>query len=453
MTSVDVVPVIDEGLGNSTYLVDLGGGRALVVDASLDLRSTRRVAERRRLTLAFAAETHLHADFVSGAHQLAATDGTTVVASAAGNRDFRHTGLRDEEEVDLGGLRLRALATPGHTPEHVAFLLLDGDSPVGVFTGGSLLVGAAARTDLTSPGRTEALARQQYASLHRLAALRDDVQVWPTHGAGSFCSAPPGAQRTSTIGEEKATNPLLRAGDEDAFVTALLGSLGSFPPYFLRLAEVNRRGYELPPGEPQLRPFDVDAVRRLLAESAQVVDVRSVQEFAAGHIPGAVSIPLRPAFASWLGWLTSPDQSLVVVRGADQDPAEIAWQAAKIGYPNLAGELAGGVESWTAAAQPLARTTLLHADQLTNRTVLDIRQTSEFVSGHLPGATHVELGSLTAHADAVPGYSLVVMCGHGERAMGAASLLQRHGHADVAVLQGGPDDWAQATGRDLATGA
>lgn len=452
MATVDLVPLVDEGLGNSAYLVDLGDGRALVVDVSVDLRAAWEAVRRRGLTLAFAADTHLHADFVSGARQLAAIEGTRILASATGHREFAHTGLRDEDEVDLGGLRLRALATPGHTHEHVSFLLLDGENPVGVFTGGSLLVGAAARTDLVAPERTEELARQQYASLQRLATLPDEVAVWPTHGAGSFCSAPPGAQRTSTIGREKATNPLLRAENEDTFVTTLLGSLGSFPPYFLRLAEMNRRGPAVLEADPSLPALDVVAVRDLLADGARLIDVRPVPEFAAAHVPGAVSIPLRPVFASWLGWLAPPDRPLVILRGTDQDPSEVAWQAIKIGYTNLAGELAGGIDAWTAAGHPTSSTRLLRAEEIDGERVLDIRQTPEFATGHLPGATHVELGDVAARAGELPAEPTVVMCGHGERAMGAASLLEQAGHRDLAVLAGGPDDWARATGRMLETG-
>ena len=203
-----VVPVVDEGLGNSAYLVDLGDGRALAVDASRDLRTLRDAAAKRSLTVAYAADTHLHADFLSGAVDLAASDGATVLASAAGGREFDHVGLADGDEIDLGGLRLRAMVTPGHTDEHLAFLLCDGDAPLGVFSGGSLIVGAAARTDLVDPARTEELARAQYRSVQRLLTLPDDVALWPTHGAGSFCSAPPGAERTSSIGQERATNPL-----------------------------------------------------------------------------------------------------------------------------------------------------------------------------------------------------------------------------------------------------
>ena len=446
MTVPEVVPLVDEGLGNSAYLVNLGDGRALVVDVSLDLREIGRAAERRGLTVAFAADTHLHADFLSGARQLSATEGTRVLASAAGHREFAHNGLHDGDEIDLGGLRLRALGTPGHTDEHLSFLLLDGDRPLGVFTGGSLIVGAAARTDLVAPDRTEELARAQYASLQRLAELPDDVAVWPTHGAGSFCSAPPGADRTSTIGQEKATNPLLRAANEDAFVKELLGSLGSYPPYFRRLGEINRRGPALLDGAPGLPSLDVQAVQRFLADGARLVDVRPLADYAAAHVPGALSIPLRPVFASWLGWLAPHDRPLIVVRGADQDPAEIAWQAAKIGY-----DLAGGMAAWTAAELPTATTRLVQPDEVRGP-VLDIRQTTEFLSGHLPGAQHVELGDLPSHLGEVPREPLVVMCGHGERAMGAASLLEQAGHHDVAVLTGGPQDWAEATRGRLESG-
>ena len=450
MGTVDVMPLVDEGLGNSAYLVDLGDGRALAVDVSRDLRAVSRLAADRGLRIGYAADTHLHADFLSGARQLAADDGATVLASAAGDRQFGHTGLRDGDEVDLGGLRLRALATPGHTHEHLSFLLLDGAAPVGVFTGGSLIVGSAARTDLIAPDQTEALARAQYASLRRLATLPDATQVWPTHGAGSFCSAPSGARRTSSIGQEKAANPLLRAPDEDTFVSELLDSLGSFPPYFLRLAEVNRRGPALLDRPPALAPLSVAAVRSLLADGALLIDARPVPGFGAGHVPGSLSIPLRPAFASWLGWLAPYDSPLVVVRDPAQDPAEIAWQAAKIGYDNVAGELDGGFPAWAAADLPIARTPLVGPDRV-GQAVLDVRQDAEFVAGHIPGARHVELGSLPDRAEVAPKGPTTVMCGHGERAMTGASLLERAGRRDLSVLVGGADDWARASGVPLET--
>ncbi len=452
MSAPLVVPLVDEGLGNSSYVVDIGDGRALVVDASVDLRSVRTASTRVGLKVTYAADTHLHADFLSGARQLANTDGARVLASAAGDRQFAHTGLVDGQEVDLGGLRLTALVTPGHTTEHVSFLLSDGEHPRGVFTGGSLLVGAAARTDLGDPNRTVELARAQYRSLRRLMALPDDVEVWPTHGAGSFCSAPPGAERTSTIGRERATNPLLQARGEDEFVRDILGSLGTFPAYFLRLPEINRRGPRLYDAAPIPPALSVSQVKALRGTGAQVIDVRPVPDYAAGHLTGAVSIPLRGAFASWLGWVISPDRPVVIVRRADQDPAEIAWQAAKVGYDNLVGELTSLPEDWVAAGLPVRATALLTPAEVEGRPVLDVRQLSEFAGGHLPGATHVELGDLAGRAAQWRGTPVVVMCGHGERAMTGASLLEGAGAGSVAVMAGGPGDWADITGVSLELG-
>ncbi|MEO3860979.1 MBL fold metallo-hydrolase [Acrocarpospora sp. B8E8] len=444
-----VIPVPDEGLGNTSYLVDLGDGRALAVDASRDLRALKAQAVRRGLTVAFAADTHLHADFLSGAIQLAAEDGARILASAAGARAFDHEGLREGDEVDLGGLMLRAWATPGHTGEHLSFLLVDGDTIEGVFTGGSLIAGGAARTDLLGSEQVETLSRAQYRSLRRLAELPGRTAVWPTHGAGSFCSAEPGTGRVSTIAAEKAGNPLLQVANEDAFVAQLLSALGSFPPYFLRLGEINRRG---PSIVDQAAAFVVPAlsaaeVRGRVADGAVVVDVRPIGDFSAAHVPGVISIPLREQFASWLGWLLDADTPYIIVRNPDQDAEEIRWQSLKIGYQNLLGELTG---PWDG---PTSTIPLVGPGQVGDTAVLDVRQDSEYAAGHLPGACHIELGELGMHADRVGGEPTVVMCGHGERAMTAASLLRRAGHRHVRVLDGGPGEWRTATGGHLREGA
>ncbi|MCD7438501.1 MBL fold metallo-hydrolase [Streptomyces lincolnensis] len=446
-----LIPLVDQGLGNSAYLLDLGDGRAVAVDTSRDLRALHAEAERRGLTVAFAADTHLHADFLSGAVQLGHDTGATVLASAAGHRAFAHTPLADGDEIDLGGLTLRALATPGHTDEHLSFLLLDGARALGVFTGGSLIVNSAARTDLLGAERTEELARAQYRSLKRLTALPDEVAVWPTHGSGSFCSAPPGTERTTTIGAQKRANPLLAAPDEDTFVRRLVESLGSYPAYFDRLAEVNRRGPTVLTGAPPLPDLSADRVGTLMAEGGHVVDARPAADYAAGHIPGAVSIPLRDQFATWLGWLLPDSAPLAFVTGEDQDLSEIVWQAHKVGYERLAGRLAGGMDAWLVDGRPRNTTPFVPADRAGERPYLDVRQASEFDAGHVPGALHIELGDLPARAaDAPPG--AIVACGHGERAMTAASLLERAGHTDLVVLDGGPEQYASAHGRHLAEG-
>lgn len=446
----DIVSILDEGLGNSSYLVDLGDGRGLVLDPERDPTPYLAAAERRGLRIAYTVETHLHADFVSGSRELGVR-GAQVVASAAGGLEFPHRGLGDGDEVDLGGLTLRSLATPGHTPEHLAYLVLDGRRPVALFSGGSLLVGAVARTDLISADRTEELARSLWRSLHeRVLSLPDDLTVYPTHGAGSFCSAPAGSERTTTIGREKAVNPLLGAPDEDAFVKLLLAGLGSYPPYFLRLREVNRRGptvYGTPP--PALAALTVDQVRRLVADGAQLVDARPVAGFAAGHIPRSLSIALRSVFATWLGWLTDPARPLVFVLDDAQDRLELVRQALKIGYENLAGELTGGMRAWQASGLPVATIPLIGAAELDPARTVDVRQSSEFETGHVPGARNVELGALADAASALSGRPVTLACGHGERAMSAASVLAAAGHLDLSVLDGGPTDWERATGLPL----
>jgi hydroxyacylglutathione hydrolase len=443
----EIVPFRDEGLGNSSYLVDLGDGRGLVLDPSRDPGPYLAAARRRGLRLAWTVETHLHADFVSGSRELAA-DGATVVAPAAARLQFPYRGLGDGEELDLGGLSLRALATPGHTPEHLAWLLTDGGRPLGLFSGGSLLVGSVARTDLISPDHTEELARALWRSLReRVLTLPDDLAVYPTHGAGSFCSTPAGAEPTTTIGREKATNPLLGAEDEDAFVRMLLERLGSYPSYFLRLRETNRRGLRVYGTEPpRLTPVPLERVRRLVDQGAELVDARPIAAFAAGHVPGALSIPLRDAFATWLGWLVPDDRPLVVVLDPDQDRGDLVHQARKVGYERLAGELAGGMAAWEAAGLPVARIPLVGPDAVEGRRVLDVRQDAEFADGHIPGAMHVELGALGDPVD-LPRGPVAVVCQHGERAMSAASLLARRGREGLSVVEGGTSAWADAGGR------
>ena len=446
-----IAAIVDEGLGNSSYLVDLGDRRALVVDPERDPAPYLAAATDRGLRLAYVAETHLHADFVSGSRELAA-QGAKVLAAASGHTAFPHRGLGDGTEIDLGGLTLRALATPGHTPEHLSYLLLDGRQPRALFSGGSLLVGAVARTDLIAPGRTEELARELWRSLQeRILTLPDGLAVYPTHGAGSFCSVPAGSARTTTIGAERATNPLLGAPSEDAFVASLLAGLGTYPPYFSRLREVNRRGPAVyGPEPPTLARLDSGQVRSLADDGAAVVDVRPIAAFAAGHIPGSLSIPLRDHFATWLGWLVAAGRPVVVVLDPFQGRAEVVRQAYKIGYEHLAGELAGGMVAWHAAGLPSRRVRLVPAEQA-DGTIVDVRQDAEYTAGHIPGALHVELGSVGA-ADIAATGPLTLMCGHGERAMTAASILAAAGHRDLRVVVGGAADWATASGHPLKTG-
>ena len=451
---MDVTPLVDEGLGNSAYVVDLGDGGALVVDPERDPRPYVGELERRGLTPRWVAETHLHADFVSGGRELTAR-GAQLAAPVGSELAHPHQGLEDGDELDLGGLVLEVIATPGHTPEHVAYLLRDGSRPVALFSGGTLMAGGVARTDLLSPELTEPLARQAYRSIHqRLFTLPDELAVYPTHGAGSFCSATPGGQRTTTIRAEKAASPLLAdRPDEDTFVARLLGGYGSYPPYFLELREVNRAGVEVhgerPPALPRRSPAEVE---RAMADGAALVDARGIDAFAAGHVPGAISNPWRSQFSTWLGWLVSRETPVLFVTDPGVDEDDLVWAALTIGFERLEGVLEGGMDAWTASGRPVATTPLVEAGQAGGRRLVDIRQRPEYAAGHVAGAAHVELGELTEDAGSVDEGPVLVHCGHGERAMSAASLLERAGHHDVAVLAGGPDELA-AAGHDLEVGA
>jgi hydroxyacylglutathione hydrolase len=445
---VTITPFVDEGLGNSSYLVEIGDHRGLVVDPPRDIRPFLAHAADRRIEVSHALETHLHADFVSGSRELAAR-GAKILAPRDAHLSYPHVPLDDGEELDLGDLQFRPIATPGHTPEHLGYLLLDGDRPVALFSGGALLPGGVARTDLMSPEETEPLARSLYQMLQkRILPLPDDLPVHPTHGAGSFCSTPSGGERTTTIGRERTTNPLLNAGSEDEFVRRLLAGLGSYPTYFRRLRDVNQRGPRVYGEMPPLSLLTIDEVDRRIERGAELVDVREIAAFAEGHIPGALSIELRPAFASWLGWLVPIERPIVFILGSGQDRRELVRQALGIGYERLEGELKGGVETWIGAGRSIATTGLTTTIDLDRQPLVDVRQASEYRSGHVPGAVAIELGDLAGPAIGSPGSHAAFMCSHGQRAMTAASLAERSGRA-ATVLLGGPRDWARRTGGSL----
>src|SRR6266581_712905 len=419
-------PLPCEGLGNNSYLAEVADGLALAVDAGRDPRPYLGLAAAHGLQVAFTADTHVHADFVSGGRELAG-EGARLLAPAASGLSFPHEELRDGEDLDLGGLTLRALATPGHTPEHLSYLLLDGGQPVAVFTGGALIVGGVARTDLADPARAEQWTRAAYRSARELLALPAGLAAYPTHGPGSFCSVGETGEHVTTIGRERDGNPLLSGNGEDAFTRQVLERLGSYPAYFTRMPAVNRRGAPRHgTSRPALAALTVAHVAELAAGGAAIVDARPIAEFAAAHIAGSLSNELRPAFATWLGWLASPDRPLIAVLDPGQDRGELVEAALLVGYDNLAGELDGGIRAWRAAGLPIASIPLLDpaTDHIPNGCrVLDVRQHGEWASGHLPRATHTELGTLARPTAGAPG---------------------------VSVLRGGPADWAKAVGQALA---
>jgi glyoxylase-like metal-dependent hydrolase (beta-lactamase superfamily II)/rhodanese-related sulfurtransferase len=441
---------VDEGLGHSSYLVDLGDGTAAIVDPPRFPTEHLATARTSGLAPRWTIDTHSHADYVTGSPSLATDNEVTFIAPAASKLETPHRAVRDEELIGLAaGVALRAIGTPGHTPDHHVYVLERDGSPVSLFTGGSLMVGAVGRTDLCGADLAVPLAHEMFHSLRRLDGLPDDLAMYPTHGAGSFCSAPGGADRTSTLGRERATNAMFRIDDEDIFVELLLAGFGSFPTYFARLPELNRRGPRHYSQLPRLDRLDVDTVERHLTDGALVLDARPIANYSAGHVPGSISNALRPVFASWLGWIADLDQPVVIVADADQDRDEIVRQALDIGHDNIVGELDGGIDAWRSAGRPISGIPLVEPEEIVG-TVVDVRQRAEFEAGHVPGAINVELGSL-AHTPLREG-PVTVMCGHGERAMTGASILTARNHRDVSVLDGGPDTWAAASGRPLVVG-
>ncbi len=446
---MEIVTVTDEGLGHSSHVVHLGDGIALVIDPARLPDRQRRLTAERGWRIEWTVDTHSHADYISGSFDLA-TDGARFLAPARARLEVAHRGVEAGEAVEVAdGLALRAIATPGHTPEHLAYLLVDHDTPAALFSGGSLMVGTVGRTDLLGPEQAEPLARQLHRALRTdILTLPDDLAVYPTHGAGSFCSAPGDSARTTTIGIERSTNPLLAVDDEDEFVHRLLGGLGTFPTYFRSLPERNRLGPRAYPSLPPLARLPAERVASLLEDGAVLIDARPIDRFAAGHPTGALSNALRGVFASWLGWLVPLDTSLVFLLDDDQDRAELVRQCLTIGHEQLLGEVDGGIDAWTTTGLPVSTVPLVDPAGLNGR-VLDVRQAGEWRTGHLPGAIHVELGAVP---DApVPSGPVTVMCGHGERAMTAASLLAARGQTDLRVLAGGPDDWRSVTGHPLVT--
>jgi glyoxylase-like metal-dependent hydrolase (beta-lactamase superfamily II)/rhodanese-related sulfurtransferase len=441
---------VDEGLGHSSYLVDLGDGTAAIVDPPRFPTPHLSAARASQTAPRWTIDTHSHADYVTGSPALASDEAITFIAPAASKLETPHLAVHDEERITLApGVTLRAIATPGHTPDHHVYVVEQAGAPAALFTGGSLMVGAVGRTDLCGPDLAEPLAHDMFHSLRRLDGLPDDLAVYPTHGAGSFCSAPGGSERTTTLGRERATNHLFGIDDEDRFVEELLAGFGSFPAYFTRLPELNRRGPRRYALLPRLERLDVDTVLRHVDAGALIVDVRPMAGFATGHVPGSLSNALRPVFASWLGWLTELDRPIVIVAGDGQDRDEIVRQCLDVGHENIVGELDGGIDAWRSAGRPITTIPLVEADEIVG-TIIDVRQRAEFEAGHVPGSINVELGSL-AQTPLREGPA-TVMCGHGERAMSGASILTARNHRDVSVLDGGPDTWAAWSGRPLAVG-
>lgn len=450
-----VVAFVHEGLGNSSYLIELGEGRAVLVDPD---RSVGRYLARARagnLKIEAVLETHLHADFVSGAREVASATGARILLPAAAQSRLQHEPLSGGARVDMDGVRFSVIASPGHTPEHVAYLVQHAAAPFHLFSGGSLIVGGAARTDLIAPDMTEKLTRDQFRTLHgAFDHLPDETLLLPTHGGGSFCSTGAGIDRTSTLGQERLMNPAMLEEDEEEFVRWFPRTFPGTPSYYFRMRAINQAGprlvREIQAAE-ALSPREFDARRA----SALVVDARPKEEYARGHVPGALSIPFRDAFTVWLGWLAPEDTPLLFVTQPGQLEA-VVDQALLVGYERFAGWLEGGMHAWKRAGLEVRRTDLETPDEARmaiaeGAIAVDVREPDEFSAGHVEGALNIPLGMLPERAAALPAdRPLLVYCAAGDRASSAASILERAGLSRVINLAGGTDSW-RSTGLPLVT--
>ena len=460
---MDVEILRTRGLGNSTYVI-ASDGEALVVDPPRDAWRVREILERRGWRLRSVVETHVHNDYLSGALELVSSDGARVVAPARGRYAFEHRGVDDGDEVEVAGVLLRARATPGHTPEHLAWEVhdqtaADGGTPSAVLTGGSLLVGSVGRTDLLGDEATDGLTRQQFASLRAMATLPDEVAVWPTHGSGSFCAAGPMHSDTvSTIGHERRMNPLFAIGDADRFREQLIAGFMPYPAYYRQMAAMNRAGPVVLGDRPSLDALDADAVASAIADGARVVDGRRRGAIAEGHIPGSLTVELGDTFASYVGWILPIGTPLVrVLPDADAGAAhEAVDQLVRVGFDRLVGVLEGGVDRWAASGRGVARMTTVTSAELADElrsderpVIVDVRDPDELRDeGRVADAAAMPLAGIIAGADlSIPdGAPVTVACKSGSRATIAAGLLEARGHPVRLVVRGGiPDVAARLT--------
>ena len=450
--------LIHDDLGCASYLIgDERAGVAAVVDPKIDVDPYLRLARFLGVAIEHVLETHTHADHVSGHGRLRAATGATIHVHRAAGPGYEHEPFDDGFALELGDVRVLAVHTPGHRPEHTAFALVDrrrdAGRPWAVLTGDSLFVGDLARPDLAV--EPEDGARAIFRSLHeRLLPLPDDTEVWPGHLGGSMCGGPGmDLKVSSTIGFERAHNPALAETDEDRFVAGALARLGPQPPNFRAIVEVNRgplRAAEL--HAPPLTP------RQLVGRQeagALVVDVRTDLQFDDAHIPGAVCVTaLRGGFGSRLAWIADRDQPVVFVGRDDAEALAAAELAQAVAITNVAGRLAGGMTSWREERRPVRRIERMTVPELHERwardgaglQILDVRERTEWDAGRIPGSLHVPYHDLRALPDVLdPSVPVAVVCASGQRSAVAASLLRRAG-ADrvVHVVDGGVGTWAAA---------
>ncbi len=430
-------------LAHASYLIG-DGGEAVVVDPARDIQMYLDEAEAHGLRITWILETHLHADFVSGHRELAARTGATIGIGAHAEARYPHRAMVEGDEIRVGSVRLRAIETPGHTPESLSFLIYeqDGDSlPWGVLTGDTLFVGDVGRVDiLSSRLPVVELAGLMYDSLHqKLLSLPDETRVYPAHGAGSLCGRNMGKDSWSTIGRERLMNSALKPMTREEFIAEVTRDVPETPRYYLHSRDLNKVGPALDAERampPLLAPADLAARAR---QGALILDTRNEESFGASHPPGALSVSLDGQYASWVGTLVRPEEPLLLI-AEPQRVEEAVMRLARVGYENVIGVLDGDMARWRAEGLPVAVMQRLPAQSWTagGRKILDVRRAPEWDAAHLPGAIHIPLAQLPDRLDELDrAAEWVVVCASGFRSGIAASLLERAGFSRVANGIGG----------------
>jgi len=440
-------------LAHASYFI-ASDGEAVVVDPQRDVQQYLDEAARQHCRIRYVIETHLHADFVSGHRELAEKTGAQIVFGAAAAAEFPHLAVRDGDELRAGRVILRALETPGHTPESVSWLVIDtevSNEPQKVLTGDTLFIGDVGRPDLAG-GRgytPQQMAEMLYESLHgKLLALDDAVEVWPAHGAGSACGKNISKERSSTIGMQRRMNYALRPMPREVFVEMMTSDLPPAPRYFPMDAEINRRGARALDAiaAPPLLPRDVEERAQ---RGAIVLDVREGAAYGAGHLPGSLNIGLGGQYASWAGTLLDAADALIIVADDADRASEAVMRLARVGLENVAGYLDGGVAAWCDAGLPLDAIEQLDVgtlhERLSDLTVVDVRRRGEYQSGHVPNAVNVPLDVLAEHLEEIDrSRPLAVICAGGYRSSAAASILQRNDFEVLYNVIGGTAAWIAA---------
>ncbi|WP_030232165.1 MULTISPECIES: MBL fold metallo-hydrolase [unclassified Streptomyces] len=445
-----------EGLGNRSYLAG-GPSAAVAIDPPRDIDQVMAAAARRRVRIAFVAETHVHNDYVSGGLELARVTGAQYLLPAGAHVAFARTPVADGDTVRVDeGLVLRAIATPGHTPHHTSYALTEDGRGVAAFTGGSLLIGAVGRPDLVEPRLTEQLARAQHASAHRLAdELDDEVPVLPTHGFGSFCSSSQAERDATTIGKERKTNDALTL-DVDTFVARMLAGLDDVPAYYAHMGPANAAG----PAPVDLTPpgrADAEEIASRLAAGEWVVDLRNRTAFAAGHVAGSFNFEGEGKLAPYLAWLIPWGKPVTLLADTPGQIAEAQRELARVGIDRPAAAATGDPAGWLRDGEQLASFPRAHFADLADVrergddvVVLDVRRDSERAGGYIEGSVHIPIHELHGRIGEVPDGTVWVHCAGGMRAAIAASLLDAAGRDVVAVDDG--LDAATDAGLSLASG-